>query len=164
MNKEHAIELISKKIKLIRTEKRYTQDKMAEVLGISKKTLVQIEKGRTNAGWTNTVAICALFRDSEVLQNTLGDDPLVVIETMAHNSTSNFKEKTLGGKVWWEQIQEKGNFRLQQNLISQHYRILDRQDYRWFNSFDLEETLNQLNKLATNSEHQITRTTMSENK
>ncbi|MGQ0518303.1 transcriptional regulator, partial [Bacillus sp. D-CC] len=44
------------------------------------------------------------------------------------------------------------------------YRILDRQDYRWFNSFDLEETLNQLNKLATNSEHQITRTTMSENK
>lgn len=58
----------------------------------------------------------------------------------------------------------KGNFRLQQNLISQHYRILDRQDYRWFNSFDLEETLNQLNKLATNSEHQITRTTMSENK
>ena len=65
---------------------------MAEVLGIS-KTLVQIEKGRTNAGWTNTVAICALFRDSEVLQNTLGDDPLVVIETMAHNSTNNFKEK-----------------------------------------------------------------------
>ncbi|MGT4651596.1 helix-turn-helix transcriptional regulator [Bacillus cereus] len=164
MNKEHAIELISTKIKLIRTEKRYTQDKMAEVLGISKKTLVQIEKGRTNAGWTNTVAICALFRDSEVLQNTLGDDPLVVIETMAHNCTNNFKEKTLGGKVWWKQIQEKGNFRLQQNLISQHYRILDRQDYRWFNSFDLEETLNQLNKLATNSEHQITRTTMSENK
>ncbi|ACK62639.1 TPA: helix-turn-helix domain-containing protein [Bacillus cereus] len=153
MNKELIIELISTKAKLIRTEKGYTQDKMAEVLGISKKTLVQIEKGRTNAGWTNTVAICALFRDSEVLQSSLGDDPLVVIETMAHNSISKFKEKTLGGKVWWKQIQEKGNFRLQQNLISQHYRILDKYDYRWFNSFDLEEALEQLDTLATDSDN-----------
>ncbi|CCW07732.1 transcriptional regulator [Bacillus cereus] len=153
MNKELIIELISTKAKLIRTEKGYTQDKMAEALGISKKTLVQIEKGRTNAGWTNTVAICALFRDSEVLQSSLGDDPLVVIETMAHNSTSKFKEKTLGGKVWWKQIQEKGNFRLQQNLISQHYRILDKYDYRWFNSFDLEEALEQLDTLATDSDN-----------
>jgi DNA-binding XRE family transcriptional regulator len=156
VNKELIIELISTKVKLIRTEKGYTQDKMAEVLGISKKTLVQIEKGRTNAGWTNTVAICALFRDSEVLQFSLGDDPLVVIETMAHNSTSIFKEKTLGGKVWWKQIQEKGSFRLQQNLISQHYRILDNQDYRWFNSFDLEEALKQFDTLATDSDNQIT--------
>ncbi len=153
MNKELIIELISTKAKLIRTEKGYTQDKMAEVLGISKKTLVQIEKGRTNAGWTNTVAICALFRNSEVLQSSLGDDPLVVIETMAHNSTSKFKEKTLGGKVWWKQIQEKGNFRLQQNLISQHYRILDKHDYRWFNLFDLEEALEQLDTLATDSDN-----------
>ncbi|MGX5585464.1 helix-turn-helix transcriptional regulator [Bacillus thuringiensis] len=153
MNKELIIELISTKAKLIRTEKGYTQDKMAEVLGISKKTIVQIEKGRTNAGWTNTVAICALFRNSEVLQSSLGDDPLVVIETMAHNSTSKFKEKTLGGKVWWKQIQEKGNFRLQQNLISQHYRILDKHDYRWFNSFDLEEALEQLDTLATDSDN-----------
>ncbi len=153
LNKELTIELISTKIKLIRTEKGYTQEKMAEVLGISKKTLVQIEKGRTNAGWTNTVAICALFRDSEVLQSSLGDDPLVVIATIAHKSMNNAKQKTLGGKVWWKQIQEKGNFRLQQNLISQHYRILDKQDYHWFNSFDLEESLGHLEKLAADSEN-----------
>ncbi|HDR7437115.1 MULTISPECIES: helix-turn-helix domain-containing protein [Bacillus] len=154
MNKELTIELISTKIKLIRTEKGYTQDKMAEVLGISKKTLVQIEKGRTNAGWTNTVAICALFRDSEVLQSSLGDDPLVVITTLAHKSMNNAKQKTLGGKVWWKQIQEKGIYRLQQNLISQHYRILDKQDYRWFNSFDLEDAIGHLEKLAADSENQ----------
>jgi DNA-binding XRE family transcriptional regulator len=153
VNKELIIELISTKIKLIRTEKGYTQDKMAEVLGISKKTLVQIEKGRSNAGWTNSVAICALFRDSEVLQSALGDDPLVVIETMAHKSINNFKEKTLGGKVWWKQIQEKGHFRLQQNLlISQHYRILDEHDYRWFSSFDREDALDQLATLTRDLE------------
>ena len=121
---------------------------------VFQKTLVQIEKGRTNAGWTNTVAICALFRDSEVLQSSLGDDPLVVIATLAHKNMNNTKQKTLGGKVWWKQIQEKGNFRLQQNLISQHYRILDKQDYRWFNSFDLEEALSHLEKLVADSENQ----------
>ncbi len=110
MNKEHAIELISTKIKLIRTEKRYTQDKMAEVLGISKKTLVQIEKGRTNAGWTNTVAICALFRDSEVLQNTLGDDPLVVIETMAHIALTTSKKKHWEEKSGGNRFKKKGIF------------------------------------------------------
>ncbi len=121
---------------------------------VFQKTLVQIEKRRTNAGWTNTVAICALFRDSEVLQSSLGDDPLVVIATLAHKNINNTKQKTLGGKVWWKQIQEKGNFRLQQNLISQHYRILDKQDYRWFNSFDLEEALGHLEKLVADAENQ----------
>ncbi len=53
MNKDHTIELISTKIKLIRTEKRYTQDKMAEILGISKKRLFKLRKGeRMQAGPT----------------------------------------------------------------------------------------------------------------
>ena len=109
MNKEHAIELISTKIKLIRTEKDIHKIKWLK-FSAYQKTLVQIEKGRTNAGWTNTVAICALFRDSEVLQNTLGDDPLVVIETMAHNSTNNFKEKHWEEKSGGNRFKKKGIF------------------------------------------------------
>jgi DNA-binding XRE family transcriptional regulator len=45
MDKQEVINLLSSKMKLIRIEKGYTQDKMAEVLGISKKTLVQLKKG-----------------------------------------------------------------------------------------------------------------------
>jgi hypothetical protein len=33
-------------------------------------------------------------------------------------------------------------------MISQHYRIIDDDDYRWFSSFDKEETLRQLEKLS----------------
>ncbi|WP_406565370.1 helix-turn-helix domain-containing protein [Bacillus solitudinis] len=44
MEQKAVIELISDKLKLIRTEQGFTQDKMAEFLGISKKTLVQIER------------------------------------------------------------------------------------------------------------------------
>ncbi len=57
------------------------------------------------------------------------------------------KDKTMGGKIWWQEINKKGNFRLQQNLVSQHYRIIDDQQFRWFSSFDKQETLIRLNEL-----------------
>jgi DNA-binding XRE family transcriptional regulator len=48
---------------------------MAEIQGISKKTLVQIEKGRQEAGWSQVVAVWALFQESQILQHVLGGDP-----------------------------------------------------------------------------------------
>ncbi|WNF38257.1 helix-turn-helix domain-containing protein [Bacillaceae bacterium IKA-2] len=150
MDKEQVTELISSKMKLIRTERGYTQFKMAEVLGMSKKTLVQIEKERTKAGWTNVIAVCALFRSSEVLQSALGSDPLEIIEIVAHESISRPKQKTMGGKVWWKEISKKNRFYLQQNLVSLHFRIIDEDDYRWFSTFDQNEAELHLDELSLN--------------
>ena len=71
MDKEYVVQLISLRIRMIRLEKGYSQDKMASIMGISKKTLVQIEKERVLASWANVIAVCALFRDSEILQAVL---------------------------------------------------------------------------------------------
>ncbi|MEK3980029.1 helix-turn-helix domain-containing protein [Psychrobacillus sp. FSL K6-2836] len=147
MDKEYVIQLISLRIRMIRLEKGYSQDKMASIMGISKKTLVQIEKERVQAGWTIVIAVCALFHDSEILQSVLGDEPLEVIETIAHDGINRPKDKSMGGRVWWKEINSKGNFRMQQNVISQHYRILDDKNYRWFSSFDEDETNIRLNEL-----------------
>ncbi|MDX5474346.1 MAG: helix-turn-helix domain-containing protein [Bacillaceae bacterium] len=151
MNKKEVTKLISTKVKLIRTEKGYTQDEMAEVLGISKKTLVQIEKERTEANWTTVVAICALFKNSEVLHATLGPSPLEVIETVAHEHIFEPLDKTMGGKVWWKEIQNENGYRLQQNLVSKHYRVINEQDYRLFSSFDKEETTRVFNQISQTS-------------
>lgn len=148
MNKEQFIKLISDKMKLVRTEMNYTQDQMAEVLGLSKKTLIQIEKGRIQVGWTPSVAFCALFRESEVLQSVLGNDPVEVLSVIAFDHYEGPKEKTLGGKVWWREVEQIGEFRLQQNLFSQHYRILDRNDRRWHSSFDENYMKEKLRKLG----------------
>ena len=45
----------------------------------------------------------------------------------------------MGGHVWWRQIEERNGYKIQQNIISQHYRILNEQDDRVYSSFDLEE-------------------------
>ncbi|MFD3450065.1 helix-turn-helix transcriptional regulator [Microbacteriaceae bacterium 4G12] len=139
MNKEEVISFVAKKMKLVRIENSYTQEKMADILGISKKTLVQIEKERVLPSWTTVIAICALFRESEVLQTLFGSDPLEVVETLARDHVEHTTTKTMGGKVWWKDIERQGRFRLQQNLISQHYRILDDENNRWYSTFNQEE-------------------------
>ncbi|MGI8315398.1 helix-turn-helix transcriptional regulator [Halobacillus mangrovi] len=148
MDKEQLREQVSQKMKLIRVEYGYTQNRMAEVLGLSKKTLVQIEKERTMAGWTTVVAVCALFQQSEVLKGVLGDAPLEIVETMAHYQLDGPVGRTMGGKVWWNLIAESEDYILQQNVISQHYRILDRDYQRWFSSFDQMEASNRFEELS----------------
>lgn len=155
MEKEEFIELISEKMKLVRTEQGYSQEKMAEILGISKKTLLQIEKRRTNANWTTVVAVCALFNRSKWLLSVIGDDPIEFVQLIAQDSDAVPQEKTLGGKVWWKEVERMGDFRLQQNLISNHFRILDDENYRWFSTFDKEEATRRLRELHSGNSRLI---------
>ena len=152
MNREEFIGIVSDKMKLVRVEANFTQDHMAEIIGLSKKTLIQIEKGRLQTGWTTAVAFCTLFRDSDILQSVFGNDPLEIISVIAFKHYERPKEKTMGGKVWWKEVDQAGNFRLQQNMFSQHFRILDQQDRRWCSSFDEEYMKKRLQELG-NSKH-----------
>lgn len=136
MNRENIIQIVSEKIKLVRTENGYTQDQMAELVGISKKTLVQIEKQRITCGWNVAVTVCALFRDSTILQNVMGGDPLEVIELTAHDCITRPTKPTPNTNVWWKTLEENTAYRLQQNLLSHHYRIVDTEGYHVFSSFD----------------------------
>jgi DNA-binding XRE family transcriptional regulator len=136
MERNEMIAVIDRKIKLLRAEKDFSQDKMAEILGISKKTLINIEKGRSSLGWTGAVAACVLFRDSELLEAAFGGDVMFIIQSLAFDNYSREYGRTLGGKVWWRDVRAQGGFRVQQNIISNHYRILDAEDRRICSSFD----------------------------
>ncbi|MBY6037840.1 helix-turn-helix domain-containing protein [Fictibacillus nanhaiensis] len=149
MTQNEIVNLLTGKIKLVRTERGYTQDKMADILGISKKTLVQIEKERIKASWTVIVALCALFRNSEILYNSLGGDPLDVLEVIVHEYVARPKEKTWGGHVWWKEVLSHEGCKLQQNIISQHFRILDKNDHRIYSSFDKEEAIKRLEEIKS---------------
>lgn len=145
------IEFIAKvnsMLKLVRTEYSLTQDKMAAILGISKKTLVESEKGRRSLGWTECVALCTIFSDSSVLNNALGGDPTDMIQALAFSDARVNYPATMGGRVWWRVIEEKNGYRIQQNYISQHYRLLDNDNHRIISSFELEEVQQCLNDLA----------------
>ena len=141
------ISQMDQKLKLIRTEYGLTQEKMADILGISKKTLVEIEKGRRSLGWTGAVALASLFSGSEILQNAYGGELSDLLTALAFQSVPVQYPPTMGGKVWWHQVEEIGGYQVQQNMISQHYRLLTPQGCRVVSSFkreDLEPYLQQI--------------------
>jgi len=148
MTREEFVKKIDEKAKLIRTEIGFTQDKMAEVLGISKKTLLQVEKERGSLGWTTAVALCTIFKDSEILDSTFGGERLGIILSLAFENYEENYEKTRGGKIWWQDVEAKGKYKIQQNLISKHYRILDDLDRRISSSFELEYIKERLKELC----------------
>jgi DNA-binding XRE family transcriptional regulator len=150
MNREEIIRLVSEKLRLIRTEAGYTQDKMAEIIGVSKKTLVQIEKGRVLAGWSTVVSICALFRETETVQFLFGNEPLEVLETVAREGIDYRRMKTLGGRIWWRDLSRKNDYILQQNILSKHFRILDNKNHRIYSSFDEKMTKIRFKELTKN--------------
>ncbi|STO08191.1 helix-turn-helix transcriptional regulator [Exiguobacterium aurantiacum] len=150
MNKNDFIQTVSKHMKSIRIEQQFSQEEMAEMLGISKKTLIQIEKERTVANWGTVVTLCALFNDSDILLNEIGDDPVEFVKLLAKEVAYEPKSKTLGGRVWWKVVTTDGDYVMQQNVISSHYRILDSKDVRWYSSFDADDAMHVLARLARN--------------
>jgi len=136
MNRSEFIDLVDKKIKLVRTEMDFSQEKMAEILGISKKTLIQVEKGRSSLGWTTAVTVCTIFKENEILESTFGGDLTYLIQSLAFHGYNKEYSKTLGGKIWWRDIKASGNYKIQQNIISNHFRILNNDDRRICSSLD----------------------------
>ena len=138
MDRKSFIEEMDIHLKLVRTEYGCTQEMMARILGISKKTLVEIEKGRSSLGWMGAVAFATLFSDSRILSSLLGGEASDMIRALAFEGEKPFFYPTMGGKVWWRVIEQEEKWLIQQNIISQHYRALDRHNRRICCSFDLE--------------------------
>ena len=130
MTREEFVAELDRQVKLVRTEYGFNQEGMARVLGISKKTLVEIEKGRSSLGWTGAVALCAIFSGSQVLSGLLGGEAGDMVRALAFQDLRPTYPKTMGGRVWWRFVETVGPYTVQQNILSQHYRALDREDER----------------------------------
>ena len=148
MDRSGFIGKADEKLKLVRTEYGYNQEKMADILGISKKTLVQIEKGRSSLGWTGAVALCTIFERSEILEAVFNGAAAELIMTLSFQDSEPDYPKTMGGKIWWKTLEETENYKVQQNIVSQHYRILDQSNRRLFSSFELKAVKDRLTKLV----------------
>ena len=147
MTKDEFIREMDRQVKLVRTEYGLTQEAMAKALGLSKKTLVEIEKGRSSLGWMGAAAFCLVFSGSQVLARLLGGEAGDMVRALAFDELKPTYPPTMGGRVWWRTVEERGEFRIQQNILSQHYRALDSQNGRVCSSFDLEQVRSHLAEL-----------------
>jgi DNA-binding XRE family transcriptional regulator len=143
------ITICDRKVKLVRSEYELTQDKMAYILGISKKTLIEIEKGRKSLGWTCSVALCSIFADSEVILSIFGGKPTDIILALSFEGHELRYPQTMGGKVWWTTLEQNESYKIQQNVISQHYRLITQDGRRIISSFLFDDVLLAYKKRVT---------------
>ncbi len=139
MTQEEFTNMMSAKIKLIRTEYGLTQETMCDILGISKKSLVETEKGRRRLSWSEAALAASIFDKSEIVQNAFGGEASDIIRAIAFGHRDVKYPPTMGGKIWWRRISSKGGYVIQQNVVSGHYRLLDSNDCRLMSSFDRKE-------------------------
>ena len=53
-----------------------------------------------------------------------------IVDLLRRASLPNIPAPTMGGQVFWNDLAECNNWRLQKNMITHHCRILDPQDIR----------------------------------
>jgi DNA-binding XRE family transcriptional regulator len=147
--------MISEKLRLIRTEARLTQEQMAEIIGLSKKTLVQVEKERKTLGFTAAALVGILFRDSEIIQAMFGESVLDIVALTAFEGIQQENEdskldwigraktkaryKSMGKRVWWKDEKVGEAYVLQSHILTGHLRIIDRTDALHYYNVDREE-------------------------
>ena len=141
MNKMIFCELVQSLIKDVRHEYNLTQEEMANTIGISKKTLVQIEKERIKLKWAEAVTFISIFTDSPIILKKLGSDSAEIIQAISIQKVPSRQFITLGGEIWWKDVKNENGFTLQQHNLSTHYRILDRDNFRLYFSFSYKDTL-----------------------
>ncbi|WP_051330825.1 helix-turn-helix transcriptional regulator [Aneurinibacillus terranovensis] len=161
--KETFNRLISEKIRLIRTEANLTQEQMADVIGLSKKTLVQVEKERKTLGFTASALVGVLFRESEIIQAIFGESVLDLIDLIAFHETgrepsgmsmdwiqrakAKARYKTMGKPIWWKEEKAGHAYSLQTHILTGHFRIVDRENALHYYGLDEDEANKQFNEL-----------------
>lgn len=139
LDREEFISVCNSKLKLVRTEFSFSQEKMALMMGVSKKTLVEIEKGRSSLGWAGSVVLCSVFSASRVLCDTFSVSPLEIIHNIAfEDSEPNYKQANTF-RIWWQTVLQNDKYLIEQNIVSQHYRLLTGDCKVVASSFDIED-------------------------
>ena len=116
MDKDLFVKRMSELLKLVRAEYSLTQEEMAVTLGVSKKTLVETEKGRRQLGWTESVAMALLFEQSSILQSAFGGESSDIVRAIAFAERNIIYPQTMGGKIWWNTIADEDGYKIQQNM------------------------------------------------
>lgn len=64
----------------------------------------------------------------------------------------NIPFPTLGGKVFWETLKRKNGWKLQENKVTGHYRVLSPANIRWAWGSDYSEISSKFNAAAASED------------
>lgn len=137
LEREIFIAKVSSVVKDVRIESSISQETMAYILGMSKKTYVQVELKRRKLSWSETVTFCCLFKQSPTIVKHIGDNLLSNIATIASEEIEALS-KTHSKSFWWNEIIRDSKSYILQNIITGQYKVFNNQDEEIFTTFSLD--------------------------
>ena len=137
LEREIFIAKVSSVVKDVRIESSISQETMAYILGMSKKTYVQVELKRRKLSWSETVTFCCLFRQSPIVIDKIGDNSLSHIATIASEEIEALS-KTHSKSYWWNEIIRDSESYILQNVITGQYKVFNNQDEEIFSTFSID--------------------------
>jgi len=146
VNKTEFCKMVQNILEDIRKNENMTLEEMALTIGLSKKTLIQIEKNRSLLKWPEAVTFVTIFNETELVKSIFGDEILDIIQSIAILKPPRRQLKTFGGESWWKTLIHKEGFRLQQHKISRHLRILDQENYRVYFTYSKSDAEKEFDK------------------
>ena len=72
------------------------------------------------------------------LKNMLRGEADDMVKALAFEGKKPYFFPTMGGHIWWRTVEESEKWRIQQNIISNHFRALDHRDRRISFGFDFD--------------------------
>lgn len=142
MTRDSFIALCNRKEKLVRNELGYSQEKMSALLGLSKKTLVEIEKWRASLGWQGAVTLCTLFQNTREITLAFGSDVPALLRALTEDAAYLPPFESPYSK--WVQVLEKDGRSIEQNTATQLYRLRENGE-TVASSFELAELRKRVN-------------------
>ena len=136
MTRDEFVLMIDLRLKMVRAEYDLTQEKIARILGISKKKIIEVEKGRSSLGWSGAIACGSVFSDSKILQADFGSDLADLIHAMAFQDENPTYPKVPSPQYGWKTIDTLHGLSVEHNTVSDYYRLTDADHVTLFASFD----------------------------
>ena len=87
------------------------------------------------------------IRDSDVLNNTFGCDPLEIVQTISRNHCA-YPNHSTTSDIYWNTMETRNGFILQSNKVSNIYRVLNPEKQPIFGTSKLREAETYFNRNA----------------
>lgn len=96
IRRDELIKKVSDELVNIRKESKLTQDELGNILGISKNTIVSVEKNGKTLSWAVVMSVVMLFNQANPIKSIIGEtSPLEIISQCAFLDNDSSKNNML---------------------------------------------------------------------
>ena len=153
MSKRDFCKIIHQELHEIREEYNLSQMAFASMMGVSKKTYIQLEKKRIVLKWSEAVTVASIFNDSIAIKRHYGDDVISIIQLHTFDQ-SIVSMNGYQSNDAHDIVMNSDDYSLIRIKVSNLFKIIDNFDKSLYASFSERDIIEKFNEIIKQKEKQ----------